>query len=357
MDKMIRLIYKAAQELHLPFTFIDEINTLKISLGRKNYYFLFTIPPLNNPASIAIAGNKYALNQLLHQQGFPVPKAISISHEEWSCRPLSELIEGMKFPLVAKPMVKGMRGKDVLCNIKNLETLSDYFTRMIDKHPFIQVEEFHANFKEYRVLILKNKVIGVVERFAATITGDGEHTVEELIAQKNEHRALLSLEMTHAPLVYDEEYRLCLEEQGMNLQSIIPQDKKIRLCYTVNLGRGGDIYSHGKEIHPYNKRILSRLMKSIGLTYAGLDILCEDIHVAFGQNNWFIIEANSFPDLTLHEIPQQGKRASVAKNILTELIYCHPFSYLYHICLKKNLFIVFALSGLITLILLFRFLS
>ncbi len=357
MDKITKLFYKAANELHLPCTFIPEIQALKIVLGQKNYYFYYTLTPLNNAVSSNIAGNKYTFNRLMKKYGASVPNAIIISYEDWSCKPLNELIKGMIFPLVAKPMTLGGRGRDVLCNIKNLDVLNDYCSRMVGKYQFIQIEEFLPNFREYRVLILKNKVLGVVERFSASVIGDGIHTVEELIAQKNKQREILSEEMTHSPLVYDEEYKLCLEEQGLSLQSVIPQDKKIRLCYTINLGRGGDICSLGKKIHPYNKRILCQLMKKMNLTYAGLDVLCENIEVAFKQNNWFLIEANTYPDVTMHEVPQKGKRVPVVKAVLAELIYSHPFSYLYHICTKSVLSMYIKILIILFLILFIKFLS
>jgi len=356
MHKLNTPFYDAASKLGLQCTNISHLDLLKISLGGKNYYIKSVWLPLNNSASVTIALNKYAMNRLLHDKGFPVSKAIKISREQWSSQPLSELLHGIKFPLVAKPMRNTGRGQDVQCNIKDLTVLSDYFNRMITKYPMIHIEEFQTGLKEYRVTILKNKVVGVVERHAPSVVGDGIHSIHELINIKNAARKTLSRVTTHEPLVYDEEYRLCLEEQGLNRESIIPEGEKVQLCYTVNLGRGGDIFSLGTEIHPQNKRILCRLVREVGLDYSGLDILCEDILQPFTQGKWFVIEANYSSDTTLHTAPAQGKKAALAEAILMHIVRRHPFSYLYETAIKEYRGIWIKLLGIVFLILFFNIL-
>ena len=330
MDKNIALIYDGARALGLPVTYFPNINYLNIHLGRKHYYFCRTVTPINEGASIFIAKNKFRLNKLLEGSGFPVPKAVALSADNIAQQPLSELIRGLQFPLVAKPMNETGRGYSVLCNINDITVLAEQVDRVLKTHRYVQVEEFHQHLKEYRVLVLKNRVIGVVERFAASVIGDGEHSIEELIEISNRERDKLARTLTISPLVIDEEYLLCLNEQNLSLQSIPSKGAEIRLCYTVNTGRGGDIFSHGKKIHPQNAKYLCDAARVAGLAYVGFDVLCEDINLPFGQTKWLIIEANFNPDLTIHEIPHRGKRVSVVKKILRQLIYRHPLSYVYH---------------------------
>ncbi|CEG56643.1 hypothetical protein [Legionella fallonii] len=337
MDRNIKLLYHCAQAMHLPCTYLPKIDALKIELGPKPYYFLLSISPLNYGASIYIAKNKYLLNKLLHRSGFPVPKACAFDKKTWQEKSLSELITPLRFPLVAKPMMDTARGKDVLCNIKNMDSLSDYLNFIFKTHKFVQIEEFHSNLKEYRILVLNNRVIGVILRTSAYVIGDGRHTIEELIKIKNKERIRLSRELTISPLKYDLEYKNCLEEQGLTLQSIIPDGTKIKLCHTVNTGRGGNILSQGKKIHPLNAKRVCEAARAIGLNYVGFDLLCEDINVPFRSDQWIIIEANFWADATLHEIPNQGVKANVVNKIMWQLIYRHPFSYLYHLCIRSRI--------------------
>ncbi|WP_298626829.1 UDP-N-acetylmuramyl peptide synthase [uncultured Legionella sp.] len=353
MDRNVALFKKCAQEMQLPYTYYPTADVLKVELGAKPYYFVFSISPINYGASIYVAKHKYACNTLLHQAGFPVPKAVAFEKKKLEQHSLSELIEPLRFPLVAKPMLNSVRGLGVLCNIKNIAELSEYVNTLFNNHRFVQIEEFHSQLKEYRVTVLNNKVIGVLIRTGAFVIGDGKHTIEELIELKNVERIHLSKELTISPLRYDTEYKSCLEEQGLTLQSIVPEGNKIRLCYTVNTGRGGDIFSLGKKIHPANAKMVCDAARAIGLNYVGFDLLCEDIiNTPFKPNKWIIIEANFYADATLHEIPNHGVKTKIINKMLRHLIYRHPFSYLYHLCMH-SCYSKYFKSGLLLLILLF----
>lgn len=331
MDNNAQLYYKGAKKLGLKVIYHQDMRCIEIPLGGRHYHILIAFTPLNKGASVFVSKNKFIANQLLAYGGFPVPKAIAFNKEDFSRLSLEELIKSLNFPLVAKPMENSGRGENVLCNIKDLSTLEEQIRIIFKEHDFVQVEEFHTGMKEYRVTALKNRVIGVVERFPASVCGDGEHTIEELIIINNEERASLSAHLTISPLVYDLEYKQALEEQGLSLKSVPAKGEKIQLCHTVNTGRGGNIYSHGKKIHRKNKTLICRALRELGLDYGGLDVLCEDINLPFEKTKWMIIEINNSPDTTIHEIPNQGIKAEVIRQVLLQIIWRHPFSYLYHL--------------------------
>jgi cyanophycin synthetase len=336
MDKNVQLFYKGAKKLGLMVRYHPELHSLEIQIGRKYYYFLRTITPMNEGASVFICKSKFRANQLLANAGFPVPKAVAFSEADYKKLPLEDLIKTLAFPLVAKPMENSGRGEDVLCNIKDMSTLQQQVNSIFKNFNYVQIEEFHKAPKEYRVLVLKKRVIGVVERFSASVSGDGIHTIEELIAISNEKRAVLSRNLTISPLIYDLEYQQCLEEQELSLKSIPALGKKIQLCHTVNTGRGGDILSLGTKIHPKNATLLCQVLREMGLSYGGFDVICEDINLPFSQTKWMIIEVNHNPDLTIHEIPNHGVRAPVVKQILWQLIRRHPLSYFLQLCFKSS---------------------
>ncbi|MFI4962296.1 MAG: hypothetical protein ACHP6H_00405 [Legionellales bacterium] len=342
----IKFIWQGAQSLRLPARYIPEINSVAITLGSKNYFFFQSINPLNEGASIFIAKNKDLLNRLLASKGYPVPKAVAIDHKDLLSTPLELLIKELRFPLVAKPMADTGRGLDVFCNIKEMHTLTKHVNKLLHEYGSVQIEEFQQYLKEYRVLVLKNQVIGVVERFAAHVLGDGVHSIKALIKDINKHRSHGAREETQAAMLADEECKQCLQEQNYSLNSIPPLGTRIRLSFTVNIGRGGSVMSHGKKIHPHNTQYLCQAAKILGLDCVGFDVLCEDINSSFRHTQWIIIEANFNPDLSIHENPQQGKRASVVNKILLQLIYRHPIGYVAHLC-RQGLRSVYARTGLL----------
>ncbi len=352
MDRNVTLVHQAAKCLHLPYKYYPKINFLEIHLGKKRYYFHHAITPLNYGASAYISVNKYINNALLAKAGFPVAKAVTFSKESWRNEPLAELIKKLQFPLVAKPLKNTARGHGVFCKIPDIKSLANYLDLFFQHFEDVEIEEFHGNLKEYRILILKNKVIGVLERVGASVIGDGKHTIDELIAIKNKEKILLSQTVTISPMTYDLEYELCLKEQGLKLQSIPSNGQKIRLCYTANTGRGGDINSLGNKIHPQNAAMLIKAARALGLEYTGLDMFCTDINVPFhNTNKWLIIEANIGPDMTLHELTPQGKKIAVSNIVIWELIKRHPFAYLYHLATRSPLSFYFKASISIAILL------
>lgn len=352
MDINIKLFSKAAAFLKLPAYFHSYIQVLEISLGKSHYYFLTSKTPLNSGAQIMITKNKYITNKMLASAGIPVAKSIFITQDEYLSMPLEALIKTLRFPLVAKPLADTGRGLDVLCNIKDINSLKAYLDDFYNKYQAVQIEEFYQHAKEYRVLVLKNKVLGVVERTGAHVLGDGEHSIEALMEIKNRERALLGMHLTISPMVYDKEYENCLLEQGFTLKDIPEKGQKVRLCYTANTGRGGDVYSHGRKIHAKNRKRLCQVAQTLGLDYVGLDVFCEDINKPFEEGKWLIIEANYCPDITIHEVPHQGKSVSVSKIVMRQLIWRHPFSYLSHVMLRSSLSVYFRLGFVLAVLLL-----
>lgn len=338
MDKNLALYRRTAYSLNLPHSYLPLLGFLRVTLGKKNYYFKSGLNPLNTGASIQLANNKYHLNRQLARAGFPVANSIDLNKEQWQKEALSESIRELRFPLVVKPTEGTSCGKDVMCKIGNIDLLTKHLKQFFQTYNHAHIEEFHEGLNEYRILMLNHRVIGVAKRSGASVIGNGTDSIEQLIAQKNLERAKLIDTISLSPLKMDEEYKNCLLEQNVNLQTVPAMGMKIRLCYTANSSRGGDILPLGRKVHPSNARYLSKVTKALGLKCVGFDLLCEEIYHPFNQDKLIIIEANTVPDLTIHETPiPEGKPHMVVDKILKQLIYRHPLSYLYHLTFRSRI--------------------
>lgn len=330
MNPNIRILHHLAKKWGLPFKYHTDGDVLEITLAKKHYYFFRSRTFLNEGGGIYIAGNKYVANQVLEKSGFSVSKSTFFTNLDYQNKQLKELIGDLTFPLVAKPLKNTGRGTAVFSKIKDIQTLNIYLERFFRMYDAVVLEEFQGNLNEYRVVVLNNKVLAILSRTGASVIGDGIHTIEELISIKNEERLKQMQTLTISPLVFDEEYQHCLDEVGLNLQHIPAKNKKIRLSYTANTGRGGDIYTCSTKINPQNTKTLIDSVHTLGLVYGGIDLLCEDLDKPFDEQRWIIIEINSCPDLSIHQIPNTGKNRPVAHLVLWELIKKHPFAYLKH---------------------------
>lgn len=334
MNKNAECYYKNARELLIPVKPVAEIDGFVLNFGRKHYFNRGVINCFNDHCSVSIARDKYASNKLLEKAGLPVPKAITINKTDFEEGFLKEYVSELTFPLVIKPTLDGRRGRGVLCNIQTIEELTQHLASLFLDEDFISIEEFHGNLNSYRVLIFKNKLLGVVQRYPAHVVGDGKHNLEELIELKNIQRNKTSDML--APILIDEELQIRLAELGLNLKYIPEENKSITLCYVCNSSRGGTFKALGKQICIENKQLLIRAARVLNLNLVGFDIQCNDINLPIETSGGVIIEANANPSVRIHEEATDGIPHNVTKPILRSLIWRHPFSYLWNLYKNKQ---------------------
>ena len=341
MDKNALLYLKSARALKMSLTIREQIAGFEINLGKRRYFFRGAETPFNHGSSLSVASNKYCMNKMLAECGFPVPKADAFSKDQFDKQKIESLIEYLNFPLVVKPMSGTSAGLDVLCNITNVAELNACMKDRYQRHNFLSVEEFHSGLNSYRVLVFYNKVIGVVQRFSARVIGDGIHSINELIIQENESREKLKHTVSLGSIKVDEEYHIRLNELDMALDTIPKDKEEVVLCYACNSTRGGTMKSLGKSICLENARLLCRAANALSLNIVGFDVVCEDILIPIETSGGVIVEANYNPDITIHENPMQGIPTRVSKNILFRLILQHPIAYLLGLCqTRRNCFYI-----------------
>ncbi|MGQ3891343.1 hypothetical protein [Legionella sp. CNM-4043-24] len=326
MDKNIELYYQSALRLKLPVTWLPDIGFLLIRLGKKRFFFKDTITPLNDIASIYLAKNKYLFHRLLKGHGFSVPSSIMIRAQDFKKHPLSDWVGHLSFPLVVKPARDTWSGRDVLCDIRDIDSLATQVDALFEKYDQVHIEEFHQGMREYRVLVLKNRILGVVERIAAQVTGDGVHSIEQLMTEYYQQRPTFD----SSPLIDDSQAQGRIPEPG----------EIVRLTHLANRAQGGKSISLGKKIHAENARTLIKAARLLGTDLVGFDLLCEDINRPFSQSRWIILEGNFGPGVSIHELPDEGKKMKVSQAVLKQLIYAQPLDYLWH--RLKVLFTTFA---------------
>ena len=319
------LYYKSAIALKLPVKQIESIFTFEVILGKHGYFFFNSATPFNKQSSYIVADNKYCMNKLLDEAGLPVPKATAYSKNEFNKTKIEDIPLNLCFPLVVKPSKGTALGNDVLCNIQTHAELRFYMRLYYQRHSLLSIEEFHGGLNSYRVLVFYNKVIAVLQRFPAAITGNGVNTVRELIELTNLERTKRSLELIKLD---DFEIMIRLKELKITLDTVIPNKKTITIIYTCNRTRGGTTLSLGKQIHPENANLFRRAARTLNMDFVGFDVECEDILKPISETKGVIIEANPCPDIGIHEKPMSGPSVPVSKIMMRRLIYKHPLAFL-----------------------------
>ncbi len=178
------------------------------------------------------------------------------------------------------------------------------------------VEEFCSG-KEYRFLVINNKVVAACRRIPANVIGDGKSTVNELVKAKNADLNFYKIEKYRIRLGKRECIRLA--SQGLGPKSIPKKGKQIFLRKNSNVSTGGDSIDVTDLIPKVYKDLAVRAVKDFKATFCGIDIIITDLEAKPSKGNYKIIELNYNPALFLHRYPIEGKTRYIEKDVLDAL--------------------------------------
>ncbi|MCX7120397.1 MAG: UDP-N-acetylmuramyl peptide synthase [Gammaproteobacteria bacterium] len=330
MKYTAQLYYNSALALKLPCVAEKIFRGFYVHLAGRRYFINGARTPFNFCNAESIAANKYYANKLLEQGGIPVPKATFVNREMFELDDWDR--NAIQYPVVAKPTSNTAMGEYVFCNIKNQHVLENYLKKIFSETAAfaVSVEAFKPNLKSYRILVFQNKVIGVVERIPAYVVGDGVHTLQALIDLTNSERKFFEKKMPLGPIKIEEEQLVRLAEQGVTLDDIPLKNQRIDICYKCNSSCGGTMGGVDGEICSENTALAIKAAKILELGLVGFDVLCQDIGKPILSTAGYFIEANTAPDVSIHENALFGNKNCVTRKILFGLIKRHPISYFFH---------------------------
>ncbi len=180
----------------------------------------------------------------------------------------------------------------------------------------IIIEEF-IDGNEYRFLIINDKVIGILKRIPANVTGDGIHTINELVRIKNKDPLRGKGYKTPLEKINIGEVEIeFLMRQKKNIDYIPQKNEVVFLRKNSNISTGGDSIDFTDEIIGEYKEIAIRAAKAVGAKICGADIIIEDINEKPDKNNYAVIELNFNPALHIHAFPYKGVNRFPEKYVL-----------------------------------------
>ena len=174
---------------------------------------------------------------------------------------------------------------------------------------------------EYRFFVINDQVHAVLLRIPANVKGDGKHTIEELVMNKNrdplrgrDHRTPLET------IQLGELENLMLKGQGYGMGSIPQKDEIVYLRENSNVSTGGDSIDVTDQIPEDYKKIAVDAVSALGVKICGIDLIIENTDVpASHENAYGIIEANFNPSMYMHVYPYKGKSRRLTMHIIQYL--------------------------------------
>ena len=163
---------------------------------------------------------------------------------------------------------------------------------------------------DYRCLVIGGKVAAIAERVPASVTGDGEHTVRQLVDIANsDPRRGIGHEKVLTRIKVDEAAEELVRDQGFGLDDVLPAGTWVKLALTGNMSTGGTSIDRTIEAHPDNVEIAETAAQIVGLDVAGIDFICPDIATPVRETGGAIVEVNAAPGLPDAHPPDRGRAA------------------------------------------------
>ncbi|OHA84489.1 MAG: hypothetical protein A2408_01470 [Candidatus Yonathbacteria bacterium RIFOXYC1_FULL_52_10] len=315
------VIVKEARKRGLPIKSIRifgkrETNYFSITINGETIFFEGLPTAEIFDAPLANLDDKHVFKNLLREHGLP--------HAAGEC--FSESSPGLlfgsrNFPVVVKPK-SGSLSKHTTCNVRTEDELREAIriAQLIEKEYI--VEEFVEG-NIYRVTVVDGTIIASCLREPPNVSGDGKHTIEELVELKNNdqrrgyaHQKNFTL---HKIQLDSEKAQAFLLQQGVNKGTILPLGKKIHLHNKVTLSAGADIHDTTDLIHPDNSILFKNVYAICGMPVVGIDFIIADISRSYRSERSVILEVNSLPYIDMHHYPVTGTPRNVAGSILD---YC-----------------------------------
>ncbi|WP_072621069.1 cyanophycin synthetase [Spirulina major] len=307
-------IITEAEARKIPWLNLSARAMIQLGYGANSKRIQATLSDHSSILSVELACDKEGTKLMLRDAGIPVPRGTVIRYID----ELQDAIDDVGgYPIVLKPL-DGNHGRGITIDINSwdeAEGAYDLASEASKTHSVI-VERYYQG-SDHRILVINGKVVAVAERIPAHVVGDDHHTISALIDRTNEDpRRGEGHDNVLTKIKLDKTATDVLARQGYSLDSIPPDGERVYLRATANLSTGGSAIDRTDEIHPENIWIAQRVVKTIGLDIAGIDVVTSDISKPLRETDGVIVEVNAAPGFRMHAAPSAGLPRNVGAAVL-----------------------------------------
>lgn len=195
--------------------------------------------------------------------------------------------------IVVKP-AQGEQGHGVRVDIRTIPEMEQAIADNAADGTTVILEKYVRG-TDLRIIVINSEVVAAAVRKPAEIAGTGDKSVRELIESLSRRRSAATGGESTIPL--DEETTRTVRAQGYQLDSVIPEGKRILVRKTANLHSGGTIHDVTADLHPRLIEVAVAAAHALEIPLVGLDLIVPSV----SEPDYVIIEANERPGLANHE--------------------------------------------------------
>lgn len=265
--------------------------------GRRRY-FRYSSSDLNPLGASDIAKDKDYSNFFMKKMGYPTVDGRAFYSDEWAeaigskddKRAAVRFARRLGFPVIVKPN-SGSQGGSVQLVYSQKELFSALVA--IFKKDRVALVQEKVSGRDYRIVVLDEKIISAYERIPLNVTGNGRSSVRSLLRKKQ--RDFIASSRDTQLKLDDPRIAQKLAHQRLSLRSVLKKGEKIFLLDNANLSTGGDAVEV-RYVHPEFKRLAIQLTKDMGLRLCGVDLMVWGT-LAEKPKRFWVLEVNAAPGL------------------------------------------------------------
>lgn len=291
-----------------------ESNTIRLTKGdRQEIVMQATRTSKDTYIAPLIMTNKYLTKLLLDEAGIQTPSGWKVQSLEEG-KNLFEEVKGTQ--IVVKPLSTNFGvGITMLTDDFDQKVYETAIDLAFSKDSTVLIEAYFPG-KEYRFLVIDKRVVGILHRVPANVVGDGIHSIEWLVTEKNKDplRGVGYVKPLEKIRLGDLEAHY-LKAQGKSFGTIPEEGESVYLRKNSNISTGGDSLDFTDQIAEGYKNIALASAKAVGAVICGVDMIIEDTE-NFIEEGYSIIELNFNPAIHIHNAPYKGENRHADEAVL-----------------------------------------
>ncbi|PJM88494.1 cyanophycin synthetase [Achromobacter ruhlandii] len=320
LDEDVRLgpstgaIVNAATARNIPYRRLTQGSMVQFGWGSKQRRIQAAETDLTSAISESIAQDKDLTKMLLDAAGLPLPlgRSVTTAEDAWAAA------QELGGPVVVKPR-DGSQGRGVAVNIETRERVIQAFEVAEEISSEVIVERYIPG-HDFRLLVVGGALVAASRRDPPQVTGDGVHTIRQLVEQVNADPLRGDGHATSLTKIrFDDIALATLKKQGFDAESVPAPGTLIFLRNNANLSTGGSATDVTDEVHPEMAARAVSAARMIGLDICGVDVVAESVHYPLEEQNGGVVEVNAAPGLRMHLNPSFGKGRAVGEAIIANM--------------------------------------
>jgi D-alanine-D-alanine ligase-like ATP-grasp enzyme len=288
----------------------DGINFFVAQRGSQRRTFEGIPKPVRGPsASLVWMDNKGTLKKKFTAAGIPMAKGRAYRTYAEALKTMNEV----GTPVITKPHI-GSRARHSTVHINTPEELKKGFLSAKKLSPWVIVEQELQGYL-FRITLVNKRPVAIVRREPPLVTGDGTHTVRELVEKENENPKRVG--PTFHPIITNEIADRELARQNLNWESVPKKDVVVTLHSYISRFYGGATTDFTDRVHPDNVKLFERIGEVLDDSLVGVDFIIGDMERSWREQKLCgVIECNSLPNIDLHHDVLYGINRDIAGMLL-----------------------------------------